>query len=101
MRVNFQQIPLPRPDDLSIPRELSQKQDFYDRQEGEPVRVLWRPVLDYQDMTEYIRAWPDKLTAFVAQRLADDDMRVFARALYEYICQADGDGPAFEEWRRT
>lgn len=91
----------PVPVNHRIPQKLSQKQDFYDPEDGAPVRVAWTPVIDYQDMTEYIRSWPDKLVAFAAQRLADDDMRAFARALYEYICQADADGPAFEEWRRS
>ena len=55
--------------------------------------------LNYADMTDYIRSWPDKLVSFVAGRLCDDDMDPFARELYEYICVADHDGPAFEEWR--
>lgn len=57
--------------------------------------------LDYSDMTDYIRAWPDKLVSFVAHRLCDDDMTAFARELYEYICVGDRDGPAFEDWRMT
>lgn len=60
-----------------------------------------RQPLDYSDMTDYIRAWPDKLVSFVAHRLCDDDMAHFARELYEYICVADRDGPAFEAWRKT
>lgn len=67
----------------------------------EPIRVDAVSAIDYADMTDYIQSWPDKLVAFAAQRLADDDMRAFARALYEYICQADADGPAFEEWRAS
>ncbi len=55
--------------------------------------------LDYADMSDYIKAWPDKLVSFVAHRLCDDDMDHFARELYGYICVADHDGPAFEEWR--
>ena len=65
---------------------------------------LWGTVgqpLDYADMTDYIKAWPDKLVSFVALRLCDDDMAAFARELYEYICVADHDGPAFEEWRAS
>ncbi len=57
--------------------------------------------LDYRDMSDYIRAWPDKLVSFVAEHLCDDDMAAFARRLYRYICRADKDGPAFEEWRKT
>lgn len=66
--------------------------------------ALWGEVmqpLDYSDMTDYIRAWPDKLVSFVALRLCDDDMAAFTRELYEYICVPDRDGPDFEEWRTT
>lgn len=84
-----------------IAQELSQKPDCPWAEAGEPVRVVWRPVIDYEDMTAYLRAWPDKLTAFVTQRLADDDMGPFTRELYEYICRADADGPDFEQWRNT
>lgn len=84
-----------------IAQELSQKRDNSGADDGEPVRVVWRPPIDYGDMALYIRSWPDKLAAFVSLRLADDDMGPFARELYEYICQADADGPAFEEWRRS
>ena len=66
-----------------------------------PIRVVVPAALDYVDMTDYIRSWPDKLVSFVADRLCDDDMAYFARELYEYICVADYDGPAFEEWRKT
>lgn len=55
----------------------------------------------YEDMAQYVRAWPDKLVAFVAERLCDDGMEGFVRELYEYICVADQDGPGFEEWRTT
>ena len=67
----------------------------------EPVRVPLGQPLDYVGMTDYIRAWPDKLVSFVAHRLCDDDMDAFARELYEYICVPDHDGPAFEEWRAS
>lgn len=67
----------------------------------EPLCAQIGQPLDYADMTDYIRAWPDKLVSFVADRLCDDDMAGFARALYEYLCTADRDGPAFEQWRRT
>lgn len=71
------------------------------RTDDGPIRVECRGQIDYGDMTDYIRAWPDKLVSFVADRLCDDDMAAFTRALYEYICEADHDGPAFEEWRLT
>ncbi len=65
---------------------------------------LWGSVgqpLDYADMSDYIKAWPDKLVSFVAHCLCDDDMAPFARALYEYICVGDRDGPPFEAWRKS
>lgn len=67
----------------------------------EPVRASLGQALDYSAMTDYIRAWPDKLVSFVVHGLCDDDMAAFARALYEYLCVPDRDGPAFEEWRKT
>lgn len=69
--------------------------------EYEPIRVEAFPAIDYADMADYIQSWPDKLVAFVVDHLVDDDMHGFARALYEYICEADKDGPAFEKWRKT
>lgn len=69
--------------------------------DGEPIRVEVPAALDYEGMVDYIRSWPDKLVSFVAARLCDDDMGPFARELYEYICAADHDGPAFEEWRAS
>lgn len=67
----------------------------------EPLRGQTGQPLNYSDMTDYIRAWPDKLVSFVAHCLCDDDMDPFARALYEYICVPDHDGPGFEEWRAS
>lgn len=69
--------------------------------DDEPICASVGQPLDYTDMTDYIRSWPDKLVSFVADRLCDDDMKTFARELYEYICWPDTDGPAFEEWRKT
>jgi len=65
------------------------------------IRVTAGQTIDYVDMSDYIRAWPDKLVSFVAEHLCDDDMNAFVRALYEYICQEDAEGPAFEEWRAS
>lgn len=64
-------------------------------------RVDLAYVKDYSDMCDYIQSWPDKLVAFVVDHLVDDDMQDFAKALYEYICEPDKDGPAFEDWRKT
>lgn len=69
--------------------------------DNKPLCVLVGQPLNYEDMTDYIRSWPDKLVTFVADRLCDDDMQAFARELYEYICEGDRDGPAYEEWRKT
>lgn len=67
----------------------------------EPLLVSVGQPLNYEDMVDYIRSWPDKLVTFVAERLCEDEMQPFARALYEYICVGDRDGPAFEEWRSS
>ena len=69
------------------------------RTEYEPLRIEVSHPLHYTDMTAYIRAWPAKLVTFVSDRLCDDDFRSFTRELYEYICEGDEDGPAFEKWR--
>ena len=66
----------------------------------EAMRIEVPAALDYVDMTDYIRSWPDKLVSFVSDRLCDDDFHPFARELYEYICIPDRDGPAFEQWRK-
>lgn len=68
---------------------------------GEPIRVEVPAALNYADIVDYIRSWPNKLVTFVVDRLCDDEMEPFARDLYEYICVPDRDGPAFEEWRAS
>ena len=68
--------------------------------EYEPIRVEIGQI-DYEDMSDYIKSWPDKLVSYVRDHLADDDMKDFVRGLYEHICYADKDGPAFEEWRAS
>lgn len=50
-----------------------------------PIRVQTLPPVDYADMIHYIKARPEKLVSFVADRLCDDDMRPFARELYGYL----------------
>ena len=65
----------------------------------DPIRVSAGQPLNYADMIDYIRSWPDKLVSFVAERLCDDDIHAFTNELYGYICVSDHDGPAFEEWR--
>ena len=64
----------------------------------EPIRINTRAALPYEDIADYVKAWPDKLVAFVNEAICDDDMRAFAERLYEYICEPDKDGPAFEKW---
>lgn len=64
------------------------------------IRLIPCPSIDYRDMAEYIKIWPEKLVGFVAERICDDDFRDFARQLYIHICSADDDGPDFEDWRR-
>lgn len=58
-------------------------------------------IIDYADMSDYIESWPDKLVSFVVDHLVDDDMKPFVSRLYEYICEADENGPAFEDWRKS
>ena len=64
----------------------------------EIIRVEIPAVLDYSGITSYIRAWPDKLVSFVSDRICDDDFCSFAMELYEYLREADRDGPAFDVW---
>lgn len=60
----------------------------------EPIRVEVKP-LDYVELTEYIKACPDKLVEFVSWRIADDDMREFAQELYDEYCWPDRNGTDF------
>ena len=57
--------------------------------------------INYCDVAEYIKSWPDKLVSYVCDHLVDDDMHEFVEGLYDHICYADKDGPAFEEWRKS
>jgi hypothetical protein len=52
-------------------------------------------------MMAYLESWPGKLLEFMSDHLADDDKREFVQELYDYICEPDEHGPAFEEWRKT
>lgn len=62
------------------------------------IKVEISPALDYSRITSYIRAWPDKLVNFVSDRICDDDFHSFALELYEYLREADRDGPAIDTW---
>lgn len=57
------------------------------------------PVIDYRDLALYAKSYPDKLVSLFMERLVDDDMEQFTRDFYDLACEADRDGPAFEEWR--
>ncbi len=59
-----------------------------------------RPQIDYSDLAEYVKSYPDKVAKWFAFRLVDDDMKHIAEEFYEVACHHDGDGPAFEEWRK-
>lgn len=66
--------------------------------EYEAIKVEISSVLDYSRLTSYIRTWPNKLVSFVSDRICDDDFHSFALELYEYLRDADRDGPAFDTW---
>lgn len=75
------------------------EEHWLDYDDGEPIRADWNPVLDYEDMADYIQSWPDKLISFFRDHLVTDEYQPFVRDFYKYACEADKDGPAFEEWR--
>lgn len=58
-----------------------------------PIRVEVPAALDYAGMADYIKAKPEKLVEFVADRLCDDDFRPFAVDLYDYIVNECGGRP--------
>lgn len=60
-----------------------------------PIRVAVEQPINYADVVHYIKARPDKLVSFVADHLCDDEMRPFARALYEHLAWEGAFGP----WR--
>lgn len=62
--------------------------------------VSIRPQIDYSDLAEYVKSYPDKVAKWFAFRLVDDDMEEITREFYEVACEADYDGPSFEEWRK-
>jgi hypothetical protein len=65
------------------------------------IRVEAKPKIDYNDLSAYVRSWPDKAIAWLCDRLPDDDFQAITRELYEYCCEPDRDGPAFEDWVKT
>lgn len=66
-----------------------------------PICVTPKAAIDCKAMAEYILAYPEKAAALLADRIADDDMAAFREDLYEHICVADWNGPAFEKWRAS
>lgn len=71
-----------------------------DHDDGEPIQADARlHVIDYYDLAEYAKAWPDKLISFFVDHLVDDKYQPFVLDFHEYAREADKDGPPFEEWR--
>jgi hypothetical protein len=64
-----------------IPFSPSRKPDF----SSEPLRLSWTGAVDYAALDAYARAHGAEVAAFVRDHLADDELRPFARALWEYI----------------
>ncbi len=67
----------------------------------EPIRVQADRHIDYEDLAEYAKSYPDKLAKLFAYRLVDDDMKFFTKDFYELACEHDADGPDFRAWRVT
>lgn len=59
-----------------------------------------KPLINYGDLAEYIKSYPDKVANWFASRLVDDDMKDICMEYYEVACYPDRDGPGFEEWRK-
>lgn len=57
------------------------------------------PLIDYSDLSDYMKAYPDKVAKWLAHRIVDDDMKHIAEEFYEVACHPDSDGPDFELWR--
>lgn len=58
------------------------------------------PLIDYSDLSDYMKSYPDKVAKWLAHRIVDDDMTHLAEEFYEVACWSDCDGPNFEEWRK-
>lgn len=54
--------------------------------------------IDYVGLSDYAKAWPDKLVSFFNDHCADDEYNPFVRDFWEYCKEADKDGPAIEGW---
>lgn len=59
------------------------------------------PLIDYSDLADYMKSYPDKVAKWLADRIADDDMHHLAEEFYEVACYPDSDGPDFEIWREV
>lgn len=58
-----------------------------------PICVTVRRAVPYADVAHYIKARPEKLVSFVVEHLCDDDMKPFARSLYEQLLRDGAFGP--------
>lgn len=71
-----------------------------DHDDGEPIRVEARlRISDYVALSTYVALNTNKLISFFRDHLVDDEYQPFVLDFYKYACEADKDGPAFEEWR--
>lgn len=57
------------------------------------------PQIDYCDLADYMRAFPDKVADWLAHRIVDDDMKHIAEEFYEVAREPSYFGPDIELWR--
>lgn len=57
--------------------------------------------IDYVGLSDYAKAWPDKLITFFDEHCVDDEYTTFVRDFWDYCQEADKDGPAIERWLET
>ena len=55
-------------------------------------------LIDYVGLSDYAKAWPDKLVEYFCFTAADDESQGFVKGFWEYCQTADKDGPAIEGW---
>lgn len=54
--------------------------------------------VDYSGLSEYAKAWPDKLVEYFRFTVADDEAQEFVKGFWDYCQTADKDGPAIKGW---
>lgn len=54
--------------------------------------------IDYVGLSDYAKAWPDKLVSFFRDHCADDEYNPFVRGFWEHCKEPDKDGPGIEGW---